>query len=60
MSSISFFQLSLEEKKKIIKKQQKVKIAGKSDWRNIEDCCNSLERLRAFQLGEILGKYKLF
>jgi len=30
------------------------------DYYNIEDCVNSLERLRNYQLSDILGKYKLF
>ncbi len=27
---------------------------------NIEDACSFLEQLRAYQLSDILGKYKLF
>ncbi len=30
------------------------------DYYKIEDSCNSLERLRNYQLSDILGKYKLF
>jgi len=63
-NSISFFQMSVEEKKRFLEKQPVIKIESQlnsdCDWQNIEDCCNSLERLRAFQLSEIFGKYKLF
>jgi hypothetical protein len=63
-SSISFFQLSLEEKKQILSNTPKLKNQSQLDTDfdiySINDCYNSLERLRAFQLGDIFGKYKLF
>ena len=30
------------------------------DYYGIEDACSFLEQLRAYQLSDILGKYKLF
>jgi len=49
--------LSIEDVKKAKLNIVKEEI---TDWMTIEDTVNSLERLRNYQLSDILGKYKLF
>ncbi|MCD6482582.1 MAG: hypothetical protein J7K80_02420 [Candidatus Izimaplasma sp.] len=61
LSQIDFFQLSLIQRINIEKqKRNKEKYLQPIDPYKIVDACSFLEQLRAYQLGDILGKYKLF
>ena len=63
MKGTDYFMLTLEERIARIPKKEKVSKGSKyslEDYYNIEDACSFLEQLRAYQLADILGKYKLF
>jgi len=69
MKLTEYFQLTIEERiarEKAIGIQRSKKEKSKEleytleDYYETGDTCNFLEQLRAYQLADILGKYKLF
>ena len=62
MRNIDYFTMSLEQRiaREPAKEQVKGVIYTLEDYYLIEDSCSFLEQLRAYQLADILGKYKLF
>lgn len=58
-NQITFFQLTLEERIYLERNNKKQIIKILNPY-NIKDACSFLEQLRAYQLSDILGKYKLF
>jgi len=61
MKDTDYFMLSLEQRiARVSKKIQTERKYTLEDYYGIEDSCSFLEQLRAYQLADILGKYKLF
>ena len=62
MTTTDYFMLTIEERIAMVPKKEKVqgKVYTLEDYYTIEDACSFLEQLRAYQLADILGKYKLF
>ena len=62
MKNTDYFMLTLEER--ISREPKRKQVEGVEytleDYYHIEDACSFLEQLRAYQLADILGKYKLF
>jgi len=57
---VDFFQLTLEQRIKIEDKNERIEYSQPNNPYDIIDACSFLEQLRAYQLADILGKYKLF
>ncbi len=55
-----FYSLTLKERKLIKFSKPLSKEPTIQDYYDMEDACSFLEQLRAYQLADILGKYKLF
>ena len=62
MRNIDYFTMSLEQRidREPAKEQVEGVVYTLEDYYHIEDACSFLEQLRAYQLADILGKYKLF
>ena len=63
MKLSDYFGLTIEERIIMANNQNSSKPSKEyslEDYYGIEDACSFLEQLRAYQLSDILGKYKLF
>ena len=62
MTTTDYFMLTLDERRAMVTKPKVQEVAEYTleDYYQIEDACSFLEQLRAYQLADILGKYKLF
>ena len=58
--NLRFYALSLKQRKLLGEAKRPEMVSQPSNPYNMEDACSFLEHLRAYQLGNILGKYKLF
>ena len=61
--SLNFYSLNLSARitrETSLAKPKISQLPSLEDYYDMEDACSFLEQLRAYQLADILGKYKLF